>query len=95
VKRIPEEHKRISFFGEYDVWRFNFQMDDKLCARCMAYAAPEYFRGKYIRGLFKHLKILDANTIDVEVHPNCRCFLTRVTDVEEYVMVTSELYRWG
>lgn len=95
VQRKPSEYRTVTFFGEYDLWRFVPKFDDKLCPTCLGHAANEYFRGKYIRGLFPYLKIVDANTIDVEVHPNCRCFLIRVTDWAEYVTVTSEQYRWG
>lgn len=93
--RIPEEFRAHSFFGEYDVWRYVPVFDGKLCKKCAYWATNLYFRGKYLRGLFKYLKIVDVNTINVNVHPNCRCILVRVTNWQEYILVTSERYSWG
>lgn len=95
IPRIPEELSKYTFFGEYDVWRYVPIFDKKLCHKCAYWATNVYFRGKYIRGLWKRLKIVDANTIEVWVHPNCRCILVRVTNWREYISVTTELYPWG
>lgn len=92
VQRIPKEYERVTFFGDYDIWHFIPIFDVKLCPECMMYAETEYFVGKHLRGLFPYLKIIDVNTIDVEVHPNCRCILRRITDPAEYLMVTRELF---
>lgn len=92
MKRKPEEYERQSFFGEYDLWHYIPIFDKKLCDRCLMHARTEYFVGTYLRGLFPYLEIVDANIINANVHPNCRCILTRITDAAEYLMVTKELF---
>ena len=92
LKRIPEEYGAMSFFGFYDIWKYFPIFDKKLCPKCLQNALTVYYVGTYLRGLFKYLEILDANTIAVNQHPHCRCILTRLTDVLEYLMVTRELF---
>lgn len=93
LKRKPKEFKTVSFFGEYDVWRYHAVFDKKLCDKCLKHAETFYFIGKYLRGLFEHLEIKDINTILVKEHPHCRCELHRITDPAEYLMITRELFR--
>ena len=93
LRRKPETLRLVSFYGEYDVWRYEPKWDTKLCEECMSYSLKEYFWGKHLRELFEYHKILDANTIQVLVHPNCRCELHRVTDVLEYLEFTQGLFK--
>lgn len=92
TQRKPSEYESATFFGEYDIWHYIPIFDVKLCERCMFWAEQEYFVGSHLRGLFPYLEIKDRNTIAVNVHPNCRCKLTRITDPAEYLMVTRELF---
>lgn len=91
VKRVPPDSKQ-SFFGMYDIWRYHAKFDIKLCDDCLMHADTHYFVGKYLRGLFQYLEIQDQDTIDVKVHPNCRCTLHRVTDPAEYIMASASLF---
>ena len=93
VQRIPEGATQ-SFFGKYDVWRYEGIADEKLCEQCLKHVLQFYFLGNELRGNFPYLAILDANTIggsepdgDGLVHPNCRCRLHRVTSSHEYFAV--------
>ena len=90
-KRIPEEYRQ-TFFGFYDIWKYIPIFDVKLCPDCLMYAETVYYVGTYLRGLFKHLEIVDKNTINANVHPHCRCELQRVTDPMEYLAVTEGLF---
>ena len=90
-QRIPEDYEK-TFFSLYDVWRYHAVFDVKLCDTCMNHALTFYFVGSHLRGLFEHLKIVDENVIAVNVHPNCRCELHRITDPAEYLMVTEGLF---
>ena len=98
VQRIPEGSAQ-SFFGKYDIWRYEGIADEKLCEQCLNFllhgphGSPYYF-GTELRANFPSLEILDANTIggpeadgDGLVHPNCRCRLHRVTESHEYLAV--------
>ena len=83
LKRIPPE-LRLSFFGAYDIWRYHAVFDKRLCNDCMAHAKTHFFIGTELRTSFEYLAITDADTIDANVHPHCRCTLHRVTDPVEY-----------
>jgi len=78
-KRIPPDIKK-TFFSRFDVWIYHAVLDNKLCDQCLAFEKqPRYF-GSEIRSLFPYLEIQDENTIKANVHPHCRCFLTRLTE---------------
>jgi len=76
-KRIPEELEGLSFFGHWDVWLYHAVMDDRTCELCQHYAEREPISGDHLRTAFPYLEIMDENTILVNVHPNCRCWLER------------------
>ena len=91
LQRKPEEYKTQSFFGELDLWKYIPVYDEKLCDKCAEYAATQYFWGPELRKNFKYLEIVDENTIDANVHINCRCFLARVIAPREYLKLIKEL----
>lgn len=86
VRRISEELRKHSFFGSYDLWKYEPHYDIKLCEKCFNHALTKYRIGNHLRATFKYLVIIDANTIEVREHPNCRCLLRRVTSAEEYFL---------
>ena len=85
--RIPRELQGQSFFGQYDVWRYEGIADQKLCERCLKHVLQFYFLGNELRVNFPDLEIEGANLIMPNVHPNCRCELHRVTESHEYLEV--------
>ena len=85
LRRIPEEYKPQTFFGEHDLWIYVPIYDEKLCPTCEAHARDLVFRGSELRSKFKYLKIIDDGRIYANVHPNCRCELYRVIGVEQYL----------
>lgn len=90
VQRIPEAYTQ-SFFGRYDVWRYEGIADDRLCEDCLRHVLQFYYLGNGLRAEFKYLEILDENTIKPHTHmprdDNCRCLLHRVTASHEYLAV--------
>jgi hypothetical protein len=85
-------YRTQSFFGKYDFWRYVPVFDKKLCEECRGYWNTYYFKGTDIRSTFPYMKIKDEDTIDVEVHPHCRCFLYRVTIPRFYNEVYEKFY---
>lgn len=92
-KRKPEGLRVVSFFGEYDVWRYIPVFDDRLCPECLGHAIREHYGGVHLRVNFPYLEIVNVDTINAKVHPNCRCRLKRVTDPLEYLTVTQGLFQ--
>jgi len=90
-KRKPEEYKVYSFFGKYDLWQYKGIYDKKLCERCLVHSLKTYFMGNHLRSVFPYLKIVGANKILPKEHPHCRCELTRVTNIIEYMIVMEDL----
>ena len=90
-KRKPEKYIVYSFFGKYDLWQYKGIFDKKLCERCLLHSLKTYFMGNNLRSVFPYLKIVGANKILPNVHPNCRCELTRVTNIIEYMIVLEKL----
>jgi len=91
LKRVPEEYRRQSFFGEYDLWLYVAVYDEVLCPDCRDHARTKVFRGTELRSTFKYLVIVDDNRIDVHVHPNCRCQLYRIVSPERYFRLLEKL----
>lgn len=93
-KRVPPDSKR-TFFSKYDLWIYNAVLDNKLCDLCLSYEkTPRYFGNELITK-FPYLVIVDENTINANVHPHCRCTLTRKTewtvdDVKWFVLLDLE-----
>jgi hypothetical protein len=92
LQRKPELYRTQSFYGKLDFWRYVPEFDKKLCDRCRGYWETYFFRGTELRSTFPYHKIKDEDTIDVEVHPNCRCFLYRVTIPSQYEKVYKRFY---
>ena len=86
MQRIPEGSTQ-SFFGRYDVWRYQGIADMSLCEDCLAHVLDVYYLGTELRAEFKYLQIIEDNLIEPRVHPNCRCLLHRVTSSHEYLAV--------
>jgi len=90
-KRKPEEYIVYSFFGKFDLWRYEGVYDEKLCEKCLENVLETYFMGNVLRARFLYLKIIGANKIAVNQHPHCRCILHRVTSIIEYMIVMEDL----
>lgn len=74
----------ITFFSDYDMWQYHGLWDGKTCVECkghlrMGQIGGSIYIGSKIRLLFPYLFIVNANTIQANVHPNCRCYLERIT----------------
>ena len=93
VQRVPTDAAH-SFFGMEDIWHYIPVWDVKLCDRCLRYARNEYYVGRHLRAEMPYLEIMDANTIRANIHPNCRCFLIRVTDPVEYLEATALIWEY-
>ena len=74
---------RLTFFSRSDWWVYHAVADDVLCDTCARNFKDYMFNGLNLRDKFPYLIILDENTIIVNVHPNCRCYLTRLYEVKE------------
>jgi len=70
----------ISFFSQYDLWIYHAVLDDRLCLTCLDNEKTPRIFGNELRAKFPYLEIIDENTINAKVHPNCRCLLTRITE---------------
>jgi hypothetical protein len=76
-QRIPEgSHK--TFFGLNDWWQYDKSDSPHMCHQCDFYGDIKFFNGTDIRTTFPELEIIDDDTINPNVHPNCMCLLTRV-----------------
>lgn len=86
-KRISEKLSGHSYFGRYDLWKYEGKYDKKICEKCLNFALNPYYIGTELRrkDRFPYLIIIDANTIEVRVHFHCRCLLHRVTSSWEYL----------
>ena len=90
--RIPRELQGQSFFGAYDIWRYEGIADNKLCERCLNFflrgpKGSPYYLGNELRVNFPDLEIETVNLIMPNVHPNCRCKLHRIIASHEYLYV--------
>lgn len=85
--RVVHEAKRrifidgVTYFSAHDEWMYIEIRDQKLCPVCDFNSHKKTFFGNELRYLFPYLLIVDANTIEVNEHPNCRCILVRVNRV--------------
>jgi len=70
----------VTFFGRYDLWMYHAVLDDKLCDLCLAHEKHPRYLGWHLRLFFPYLKYVNDNKLMANVHPHCRCYLTRVTD---------------
>lgn len=92
IQRIPQStmfpprYRIVTYFSEQDVWLYQAVMDNRVCPICKGHEEHKgtgRFRGDHLRAKFPYLEIGDINTIQVNVHPNCRCYLTRLLHREE------------
>lgn len=70
-----------TFFSHKDVWHYVAMTDDRTCNECLRWEEDPQFTGDMLRSFFPNLTIVDADLIEVHIHPNCRCYLER--QVEE------------
>lgn len=82
-RRLFPTRYGVTFFSKHDVWLYHAVMDTKVCLTCRYYEEIGQFLGNHIRLIFPYLEIIDENTIEVNVHPNCRCYLARKLEAEE------------
>lgn len=87
-KRKPADLKGQSFYGSFDFWFYVAISDDKTCWTC------EILNGSTLAGidlrlLFPYHMIIDSDQILPMVHPNCRCTMLRVTDIQDYLDITT------
>ena len=76
--RVPDAY-RVTFFSPYDIWLYHAVYDFKLCDDCRAKAEQGVFMGNHLRANFPWLQIVSTDRIDVNIHPHCRCYITRWT----------------
>ena len=81
LPRKPEGYEQFTFYSEYDTWLFHSVWDGRRCPLCAMYEQAEYWRGDQLRTEFPYHEIVDENTIEAHVHPNCRCILVRLLEV--------------
>jgi hypothetical protein len=86
-ERIPDHLRHLTFFSREDWWVW-VTAGTAPCETCQRYSGM-IFSGTRIRRFFKYLEVTDANTIGGPsaadrglAHPNCYCYLRRVTPVE-------------
>jgi len=78
--RIPKAYK-ITFFSQNDIWFWDAQLDDRICDDCYNIATgTPLIPGDQVRQyLNAYSDIIDSDTIQVNHHPGCRCYLRRET----------------
>ena len=69
----------VTFFGKHDVWMYHAILDYKLCDQCLSFAQQLHYPGDHLRRSFPYLEIVGTDKILANVHPNCRCYLTRIS----------------
>jgi hypothetical protein len=69
---------RVTFFSGYDLWTYHLGVSESgPCPICAARENLEEYDGAALRTLFPYLEIVDEDTIMVNEHVNCVCFLSR------------------
>jgi hypothetical protein len=90
---IPEDiyDKWASGFSVNVLWQFIPSWDSKDCRNCneIALGVP-FIAGNQLRSQFPYLEVRDENTINANVHPNCRCKLYREVEGEQMEVVSKE-----
>ena len=79
-KQIPLDLEQFRFFGKDDTWIYHAVFDEILCILCQRKTVPFTYSGIHLRAEFPWLEIEAENRIGAWVHPNCRCYLQRLTD---------------
>ncbi len=87
-KRKPADLKGTTFFGRWDLWFYIAISDPATCWTCELINGS-VFMGIDLRLLFPYNLIVDSDQILPMVHPNCRCTLLRVTDLNDYLPLTT------
>jgi hypothetical protein len=90
VKAVIEAKKRIipdivdapgfTYFGARDSWLY-FEFDDaRICPECRSWGTITVYQGNHLRDKFPFLEVISRDRIQVNVHPNCRCYLRRMVE---------------
>lgn len=81
TQRIPHElvPHDVTFFSDLDQW--SYVALTEACESCLEYESGTIYPGSSLRSLFPYLEVIDIDTIAVNVHPNCQCYLERIVDV--------------
>jgi len=75
----------VTFFSQKDQWLYVAVLDAKVCDVCRSHEEKNIFYGNELRRTFPNLEVIDEDMIQVNEHPNCRCFLMRyVGEPEEH-----------
>jgi len=82
-KRKPVDYDKQTFYGEWDLWFFLAISDEVTCWTCEI-LNNHVIRGIELRMLFPWHIIGTPDLIIPLVHPNCRCALLRITDINDY-----------
>ena len=94
VMAVQEAQKRIdrtqyplstTFFSKLDHWLYN-AVSTGACDTCLFFERmqpADGYPGDWLRMNFPYLEIVDVDTIYPNVHPNCRCTLSRVINLPE------------
>jgi hypothetical protein len=78
---IPADMSQaITFFSDHDVWAPHGYPDEKICDRCADFIVSPLYHGDTLQSEFPYLEIEDIDLIKVNIHPNCRCWLSRVQE---------------
>lgn len=83
-----------TFFGHGDRWTFHSVLDDRICMICIDKHYPSgLYMGSHLRQHFPELEILDNNRVKANLHPNCRCWIGRLTyGIDPRLVYPSEYY---
>ncbi len=76
LKRIPDGLKGRTFFSAEDVWLYHTEDDARVCGNCQMFDGAT-FTGEDLRRILPDLTIVSEDMIMVNIHPNCRCYLSR------------------
>lgn len=93
-KRIPDELPRQTFFGKYDLWYYIAITDSRTCRTCLM-LDRSVLMGIDLRLLFPWLEVISSDQMLPMTHPNCRCTLLRVTNLQDYLDFTRTLEEPG
>jgi len=78
-QRIPTDITvKVTYYGKKDVWVYHSVYRANRCQDCKDFQDTLLFGGKELITKFPYHTIQDADLIYVNVHPNCRCKLTRL-----------------
>ena len=75
---VSRGYGEVSFFSEFDIWDYG-TLGYNTCEDCNGFSMAVY-GGHELELIFPNLIILDENMIKPNIHPNCGCVMTRLTE---------------